>query len=111
MRRATGRVGGEGGTKPGQAFLPDVAVAIADPAQDYVSRAALKLAAGLDHFQLAPAGRTCLDIGSSTGGFTDVLLHAGAAHVPAVQVGTGPMKPTLPRTDKGRVGKEGVSTG
>src|SRR3546814_8417937 len=62
--RGTVRVGGEVVTKPGQTFLPDVAVAIADQAQDYVSRAALKLAAGLDPFQLDPAGRTCIAIGA-----------------------------------------------
>src|SRR3546814_17168555 len=65
--RGTVRVGGEVVTKPGQAFLPDVAVAIADPAQDYVSRAALKLAAGLAHFQLEPPGRTCLALVASPG--------------------------------------------
>ena len=93
--RGTVRVGGEVVTKPGQTFGPDVAVTIADPAQDYVSRAALKLAAGLDHFQLDPAGRTCLDVGASTGGFTEVLLQRGAAHVTAIDVGHGQMHPRI----------------
>ncbi|WP_232631891.1 TlyA family RNA methyltransferase [Methylobacterium sp. Leaf118] len=53
----------------------------------YVSRGGLKLAAGLDAFGLDPAGLPCLDVGASTGGFTDVLLRRGAAHVHAVDVG------------------------
>jgi 23S rRNA (cytidine1920-2'-O)/16S rRNA (cytidine1409-2'-O)-methyltransferase len=55
----------------------------------WVSRGGLKLAHGLAHFGLSPAGRVCLDIGASTGGFTDVLLSAGAAKVHAVDVGHG----------------------
>ncbi|MER2252825.1 TlyA family RNA methyltransferase [Methylorubrum podarium] len=53
----------------------------------YVSRGGLKLAAALDAFGLDPAGLPCLDVGASTGGFTDVLLRRGAAHVHAVDVG------------------------
>ena len=53
----------------------------------YVSRGGLKLAAGLDAFGFDPAGLPCLDVGASTGGFTDVLLRRGAAHVHAVDVG------------------------
>jgi 23S rRNA (cytidine1920-2'-O)/16S rRNA (cytidine1409-2'-O)-methyltransferase len=55
----------------------------------WVSRGGVKLAAGLDHFAIDPAGRICLDIGASTGGFTDVLLARGAAKVYAVDVGQG----------------------
>jgi 23S rRNA (cytidine1920-2'-O)/16S rRNA (cytidine1409-2'-O)-methyltransferase len=55
----------------------------------WVSRGGLKLAHGLAHFGLSPAGKVCLDIGASTGGFTDVLLHQGAARVYAVDVGHG----------------------
>ncbi len=55
----------------------------------WVSRGGLKLAHGLAHFGFSPAGRTCLDIGASTGGFTDVLLANGAARVHAVDVGHG----------------------
>jgi 23S rRNA (cytidine1920-2'-O)/16S rRNA (cytidine1409-2'-O)-methyltransferase len=55
----------------------------------YVGRGGLKLEAALDHFGISPAGKTCLDIGSSTGGFTDCLLQRGAARVYAIDVGTG----------------------
>jgi 23S rRNA (cytidine1920-2'-O)/16S rRNA (cytidine1409-2'-O)-methyltransferase len=55
----------------------------------YVSRGGWKLAAALDHFQIAVAGKTCLDVGASTGGFTDCLLQRGAARVHAVDVGAG----------------------
>jgi len=55
----------------------------------YVSRGGLKLAAGLDHFGIDPAGKTCADIGASTGGFSDCLLHRGAARVYAIDVGYG----------------------
>ncbi|WP_256749402.1 TlyA family RNA methyltransferase [Mesorhizobium sp. Mes31] len=81
--------------KPGQNVLPQCLIAIDDPAQGYVSRAALKLIGGLDHFGLDPAGREALDIGASTGGFTQVLLERGAAHVTAIDVGHGQMHPDV----------------
>ena len=59
----------------------------ASAAHPYVSRGGLKLAAALDAFGLDPTGLSCLDVGASTGGFTDVLLRRGAAHVHAVDVG------------------------
>jgi 23S rRNA (cytidine1920-2'-O)/16S rRNA (cytidine1409-2'-O)-methyltransferase len=55
----------------------------------YAGRGGLKLEAALDHFRIEPAGKVCLDIGSSTGGFTDCLLQRGAARVYAIDVGTG----------------------
>jgi 23S rRNA (cytidine1920-2'-O)/16S rRNA (cytidine1409-2'-O)-methyltransferase len=55
----------------------------------YVGRGGLKLEAALNHFGISPAGKICLDIGSSTGGFTDCLLQRGAARVYAIDVGTG----------------------
>jgi 23S rRNA (cytidine1920-2'-O)/16S rRNA (cytidine1409-2'-O)-methyltransferase len=61
----------------------------------YVSRGGLKLAAALDAFGLDPSGRVCLDIGASTGGFTDVLLRRGASHVHAVDVGRFQLHPSL----------------
>ena len=62
---------------------------IATPAHPYVSRGALKLKAALEHFGFDPAGRICLDVGASTGGFTELLLERGAAKVYAVDVGSG----------------------
>ncbi|MGF1455284.1 MAG: TlyA family RNA methyltransferase [Alphaproteobacteria bacterium] len=67
----------------------------ADPAVPYVSRGGLKLAHGLDAFGLDPAGRIALDLGASTGGFTDVLLGRGASRVYAVDVGHGQIDPRL----------------
>jgi 23S rRNA (cytidine1920-2'-O)/16S rRNA (cytidine1409-2'-O)-methyltransferase len=61
----------------------------------YVSRGGVKLAAALDAFAIDPAGRTCADIGASTGGFTDVLLERGARKVYAIDVGQGQLHPRL----------------
>ncbi|MCA1366689.1 TlyA family RNA methyltransferase [Bradyrhizobium sp. BRP14] len=95
IQRGTVKVDGRTVTKPAASFAEDVTIAIDDPAQAYVSRAALKLAAALDHFGFDPAGETCLDIGASTGGFTEVLLKRGAAHVVAIDVGHGQMHPRI----------------
>jgi 23S rRNA (cytidine1920-2'-O)/16S rRNA (cytidine1409-2'-O)-methyltransferase len=84
-------VNGQVVNKPGQLLAPDVTIAVDDPAKGYVSRAALKLVAALDHFALDPRGRNCLDVGASTGGFTQVLLERGALHVTALDVGHGQM--------------------
>ncbi len=74
----------------------------------WVSRGGLKLAHGLSHFGYDAAGRVCLDVGASTGGFTDVLLHAGAARVYAVDVGHGQLADSL-RADSRVVSLEGVN--
>ena len=74
---------------------------IATPAHPYVSRGALKLKAALEHFGFDPSGRLCLDVGASTGGFTELLIERGAARVYAVDVGSGQLHAKL-RTD-GRV--------
>ncbi len=87
IRRGVVTVDGKTAAKPGQAVAADAQIEIDDPASDYVSRAALKLNSALEHFSFDPSGRNCLDIGSSTGGFTQVLLERGAAHVTAVDVG------------------------
>ena len=88
------RVDGVTLTKPAQEVSPDSQIE-ADPAHPYVSRGGLKLARGLEVFGVDPTGRTCLDIGASTGGFTEVLLLAGAKHVVAVDVGRGQLHPRI----------------
>lgn len=65
----------------------DVSLSVSSDAHDYVSRAALKLVGALEHFNVDPKGLVCLDLGASTGGFTDVLLRAGADKIYAVDVG------------------------
>jgi 23S rRNA (cytidine1920-2'-O)/16S rRNA (cytidine1409-2'-O)-methyltransferase len=75
--------------RPSLTVGPGSSIAVDDPAGAYVSRSAVKLAAGLDHFGHDPAGRVALDIGASTGGFTQVLLERGAAKVFAIDVGHG----------------------
>jgi len=75
--------------KPGTAVAEDSAVRLLGDDMPYVSRGGLKLAAALDHWQIAVAGRACLDIGASTGGFTDCLLQRGAMHVTAIDTGFG----------------------
>jgi 23S rRNA (cytidine1920-2'-O)/16S rRNA (cytidine1409-2'-O)-methyltransferase len=67
--------------------LPADAVLRAEPAHPFVSRGGVKLAAALDHFGFDPAGRICLDVGASTGGFTEALLARGAERIYAVDVG------------------------
>jgi len=73
----------------------DILLVGSDP--EYASRGGLKLVAALDHFHLDPAGRRALDVGASTGGFTDVLLRRGAAHVIALDVGYGQIADRLRR--------------
>jgi 23S rRNA (cytidine1920-2'-O)/16S rRNA (cytidine1409-2'-O)-methyltransferase len=71
------------------------AVLEAEPAHPYVSRGGLKLAAALAHFRIDPIDRVCLDVGASTGGFTDALLRGGARHIYAVDVGRDQLHPSL----------------
>jgi 23S rRNA (cytidine1920-2'-O)/16S rRNA (cytidine1409-2'-O)-methyltransferase len=80
--------------KPGMQVDADVALEVAE-APHYVSRGGEKLAHALDVFAVDPAGRECLDVGASTGGFTDVLLQRGAARVIAVDVGYGQLHERL----------------
>ncbi|MGE5551341.1 MAG: TlyA family RNA methyltransferase [Bacteroidota bacterium] len=75
--------------KPGQQVPEEALLELHGVAQPYVSRGGQKLAGALDAFGLAVAGRVCLDLGASTGGFTDCLLQRGAARVYAVDVGRG----------------------
>lgn len=100
IQRGTVQVDGKVVTKASLTFADDVTITIDDPAQDYVSRAALKLVAALDHFKLDPDGCECLDVGASTGGFTEVLLRRGAAHVTAVDVGHGQIHPRVAEDER-----------
>lgn len=85
--RGTVRVNGVAAAKPGQMVGETDSIEVDDRAARYVSRAALKLIAGLDAGGIDPAGKVCLDIGASTGGFTQVLAERGAAQIYAVDVG------------------------
>ena len=80
--------------KPGDLIALDTSLAVTEPAP-YVSRGGHKLAAALDAFEIDPAGRIALDVGASTGGFTDVLLQRGATRVYALDVGRGQLAETL----------------
>jgi 23S rRNA (cytidine1920-2'-O)/16S rRNA (cytidine1409-2'-O)-methyltransferase len=82
------RVDGKPQTKPGVSVAPDAALEIERP-RPFVSRGGEKLEAALDAFHIDVEGLRALDVGASTGGFTDCLLRAGAAHVTAVDVGYG----------------------
>ncbi len=95
--RGTVRIDGETAAKPSQIVGANNVLTIEDAGQAYVSRAALKLKHGLAHFGISARGKACLDIGASTGGFTQVLLEEGAEHVTAVDVGHGQMKLEDPR--------------
>ncbi len=75
--------------KAGQQVAEDIALEVRGQDHPWVSRGGLKLAHGLEHFAVDPEGCACIDVGASTGGFTDVLLQNGAARVYAVDVGHG----------------------
>ena len=75
--------------KAGATVSADASIRLLGEDQPYVSRGGLKLAAALAHWQINVQGRACIDVGASTGGFTDCLLQAGAAHVTAVDTGFG----------------------
>jgi 23S rRNA (cytidine1920-2'-O)/16S rRNA (cytidine1409-2'-O)-methyltransferase len=89
---------GEPAAKPGQLVAPDIEVAVAERPR-FVSRGGIKLANALAALGLSPDGRRCLDVGASTGGFTDCLLQAGAQHVVALDVAYGELHWSL-RTDE-----------
>jgi 23S rRNA (cytidine1920-2'-O)/16S rRNA (cytidine1409-2'-O)-methyltransferase len=82
-------VRGQPETKPGTLLDPAIEIALKEDDHPYVSRGALKLVKGLDTFAIDPANKVALDVGASTGGFTDVLLKRGAAKVYAIDVGYG----------------------
>jgi 23S rRNA (cytidine1920-2'-O)/16S rRNA (cytidine1409-2'-O)-methyltransferase len=82
--------------KPGDLVPDDEVIEVVVP-EPYVSRGGHKLASALDAFEIEPAGRVCLDVGASTGGFTDVLLQRGASRVYALDVGRGQLAESLRR--------------
>src|SRR5919202_2855203 len=85
--------------KPGQMVAEDVELEVAE-APAYVSRGGVKLANALDAFGLDVAGRRCLDVGASTGGFTDCLLQRGAEHVVALDVAYGELHWRIRQDDR-----------
>jgi 23S rRNA (cytidine1920-2'-O)/16S rRNA (cytidine1409-2'-O)-methyltransferase len=104
----TVRVNGATVTKPGTAVDAAAAIALDTPDHSYVGRGALKLAHALDVFQVKVEGRRALDVGASTGGFTQVLLERGAAIVVALDVGHGQLDWTI-RNDPRVVVRERVN--
>jgi len=101
------RVDGLQVVKPSTPVSATAAVVV-DTADEWVSRAALKLIGALDAFDIDPAGRVVLDVGASTGGFTQVLLARGATRVVALDVGHGQLAPTIALDDRVAV-VEGVN--
>ncbi|MEK7408089.1 MAG: TlyA family RNA methyltransferase [Acidobacteriota bacterium] len=100
-------VNGQPATKAGHAVAANSQIGVLQPMR-YVSRGGLKLEGALDHFRIPVAGRLCLDVGASTGGFTDCLLQRGAARVYAVDVGKGQLDWKL-RNDPRVVVREGIN--
>ncbi len=93
---AAGRVTADGApVRKASDAISSTAAIEAAPEHPYVSRGGVKLAAALDHFQLDVAGRVCLDVGASTGGFTEVLVARGAQRVYAIDVGSGQLHASL----------------
>lgn len=88
-------VGGTPASKPAQLVSDEDEVILSSSVHQYVSRAALKLVHALDHFAIDVRDKNCVDIGASTGGFTQVLLERHAAHVSAIDVGHGQLVPAL----------------
>jgi 23S rRNA (cytidine1920-2'-O)/16S rRNA (cytidine1409-2'-O)-methyltransferase len=100
-------VNGQKSGKPGHSIADDARIEVAER-MPYVSRGGFKLAAALDHFEIDVTGWTCLDVGASTGGFTDCLLQRGAAGVWAIDVGHGQFDWKL-RNDPRVTVQEGVN--
>jgi len=86
--------------KAGQQVAEDIALEVRGQDHPWVSRGGLKLAHALEQFHIDPAGKVCVDVGASTGGFTDVLLQNGAAKVYAVDVGHGQLAWKLRSDDR-----------
>ncbi|HEY8359370.1 MAG TPA: TlyA family RNA methyltransferase [Ramlibacter sp.] len=106
--RGTVTINGVQAHKQNQMVGRDDALELSDPAANYVSRAALKLVAGLDAGGISVEGKTCLDVGASTGGFTQVLMERGARCIYAVDVGHDQFHERLKGSDR-VVSMEGVN--
>ena len=102
------KIDGRPATKAGAAVAPDAHIELAVPDHPYVGRGGVKLAHALDVFGISPAGRRALDVGASTGGFTDVLLQRGAQDVIALDVGHNQLDWKL-RSDARVIVREGVN--
>ncbi len=100
-------VDGRPAKKPSQ-NIEDEILSVTENPNPYVSRAALKLAHALTHFNLSPKGKIVLDVGASTGGFTEVILQAGGARVYALDVGHGQLHPRI-ANDVRVVNLEGIN--
>jgi len=100
-------VDGHKAAKPGQNVAEEAPLEVRER-PPYVSRGGFKLAEALRHWSIGVKGKVCLDVGASTGGFTDVLLQAGAARVHAVDVGAGQLDWRL-RTDARVAVHEGIN--
>ncbi len=101
-------VDGHPADKPGRAVTAGAEVIVLGKEHPWASRGGMKLAAALDSFGVDPAGKRCLDVGASTGGFTDVLLQHGATQVVALDVGRGQLDWRL-RRDPRVVVMEGIN--
>ncbi|KRA55943.1 TlyA family RNA methyltransferase [Devosia sp. Root635] len=106
--RGTVTINGVTAHKQNQMVGATDTLALSDPAANYVSRAALKLVAGLDAGGIDPSGKTCLDVGASTGGFTQVLMERGAARIYAVDVGHDQLHARLKGSTR-VIGMEGIN--
>lgn len=106
--RGTVSLNGVIASKPNQMVGAFDKLALSDPAANYVSRAALKLVAGLDAGGIDPDRKICLDVGASTGGFTQVLMERGARRIYAVDVGHDQLHARLRGSDR-VIGMEGVN--
>ena len=87
-------------TKAGKTFSSSAAIKLASSAPDYISRGGIKLQHALEHFKLEVHGKVFLDLGASTGGFTEVLLRNGVAHVYAVDIGHSQLHESLQKHSK-----------
>ncbi|MCS6761451.1 MAG: TlyA family RNA methyltransferase [Candidatus Devosia symbiotica] len=106
--RGTVTLNGVTAVKQNQMVGKDDFIALSDPTANYVSRAALKLMAGLDAGAIDPGGKACMDVGASTGGFTQVLMERGARRIYAVDVGHSQLHERLKGSDR-VVSMEGVN--